>query len=149
MYANESSFKCAVYFQWWLKWHAMFITFFLLSGSDVISFESRPLIFVYLYTCTQSIQKQIIKYNIKNKGQFHARQRNFEFFKIKFCTIKLIPTKSWNNGLFEITEIMCVLSMCLMWEGMNSREFEFHYIWNFWKEILNQVLTSKKTLQLT
>ena len=63
--------------------------------------------------------------------------------------MKLIPTESWNNGLFEITEILCVLSKCLMWEGMKSREFESHYIWNFWKEILNKVLTSKKTLQLT
>ena len=53
--------------------------------------------------------------------------------------MKLIPTESWNNGLFEITKILCVLSMCLMWEGMKSREFESHYIWNFWKEILNQV----------
>ena len=59
--------------------------------------------------------------------------------------MKLIPTESWNNGLFEITKILCVLSMCLMWEGMKSREFESHYIWNFWKEILNKVLTSKKT----
>ena len=42
---------------------------FLLSGNldDVISLESRPLIFVYLYTCTQSIQKQIIKCDIKSK----------------------------------------------------------------------------------
>ena len=32
--------------------------------SDVISLESRPLIFVYLYTCTQSIQKQIVKYHV-------------------------------------------------------------------------------------
>ena len=59
--------------------------------------------------------------------------------------MKLKPTESWNNGLFEITEILYVLSMCLMWEGMKSREFESHYIWNFWKEILNKVLTSKKT----
>ena len=63
--------------------------------------------------------------------------------------MKLILTESWNNGLFEITEILCVLSMCLMWEGMKSWEFESHYIWNFWEEILNQVLTAKKTLQLT
>ena len=44
----------------------MFITF-LLSGNDVIFLKSRPLIFVYLYTCTQLIQKQIVKYNIKSK----------------------------------------------------------------------------------
>ena len=37
---------------------------FLLSGNDVISLESRPLIFVYLYTCTQSIHKQIVTYHI-------------------------------------------------------------------------------------
>ena len=40
---------------------------FLLSGNDVISLESRPLIFMYLYTCTQSIQKQIVKYHIYKK----------------------------------------------------------------------------------
>ena len=34
--------------------------FFLLSGNDVISLESRPLIFVYLYTYTKSIQKEIV-----------------------------------------------------------------------------------------
>ena len=33
----------------------------------VISFESRPLIFVYLYLCTQSIQKEIVEYDIKSK----------------------------------------------------------------------------------
>ena len=37
--------------------------------------------------------------------------------------------QNWNNGLFEITEILWVLCMCLMWEGMKSREFEFHFIW--------------------
>ena len=44
----------------------MFITF-LLFGIDVISLELRPLIFVYLYTCTQITQKQIIEYEIKSK----------------------------------------------------------------------------------
>ena len=50
------NFHWTFHFQRWPKWHAMFITF-LLSGNDVISLvlESRPLIFVYLYTCTQSI----------------------------------------------------------------------------------------------
>ena len=38
-----------------------FITF-LLFGNDLISLESRPLIFVYLYTRTQ-----IIKYDVKSK----------------------------------------------------------------------------------
>ena len=44
----------------------MFITF-LLFGIDVISLELRPLIFVYLYTCTQITQKQIIEHDIKSK----------------------------------------------------------------------------------
>ena len=44
----------------------MFITF-LLSGNDIISLESRPLIFMYSYTRTQSIQKQIVKYDAKSK----------------------------------------------------------------------------------
>ena len=50
--------------------------------------------------------------------------------------MKLIPTESWDNELFEITAILCILSMCLMWEGMKSWESEFHHIW---KEILNKV----------
>ena len=44
----------------------MFITF-LFSGNDVISLESRPLIFAYVYTRTQSIQKQIVDYDNKSK----------------------------------------------------------------------------------
>ena len=44
----------------------MFIAF-LLFGNDVISLESRPLIFIYLYTRTQSIRKEIVQYNIKSK----------------------------------------------------------------------------------
>ena len=62
--------------------------------------------------------------------------------------MKLTPTESWNNELFEITEILCILSMCLMWEGMKSEEIESPHIWSFWKEILNKVFTSKKILQL-
>ena len=42
----------------------MFITFSFF-GNDVISHELRTLIFVYLYTCTQSIHKQINEYDIK------------------------------------------------------------------------------------
>ena len=87
------------------------------------------------------------KINWKSTGQFHARQWNFEFFKMKFCTIKVIPTESWDIWVFEITEMLCILSMCLMWEDMKSGEFESHRIWNFWKEILNNVFTSKKTWQ--
>ena len=44
----------------------MFITF-LHFGNDVISPESRPLIFAYLYMRTQSIQKQIVEYDVKCK----------------------------------------------------------------------------------
>ena len=35
---------------------------------DVISLESRRLIFVYLYIRTQSIQKQIIEYDKESKN---------------------------------------------------------------------------------
>ena len=57
--------------------------------------------------------------------------------------MKLIPTESRDNELFEITEIffLYILSMCLMWEGMKSGEFGSHHIWNFWKKILNKVFT--------
>ena len=44
----------------------MLITFWLF-GNDVISLEWMPLIFVYLYTRTQSIQKQMVEYYIKSK----------------------------------------------------------------------------------
>ena len=39
---------------------------FWLFGNNVISLQSRPLIFVYLYTRTQSIKKQVVEYNIKS-----------------------------------------------------------------------------------
>ena len=39
---------------------------FLLFGNDVISLESRPLIFVYLYLRIQSFQKQIVEYDVKS-----------------------------------------------------------------------------------
>ena len=55
------------FFAHWLKWCAMFILFFVLCGNDVISLESRSLIFVYLYKCTHSIQKKIVKHHIKSK----------------------------------------------------------------------------------
>ena len=41
--------------------------------------------------------------------------------------MKLIPTESWDNELFEIIEILCILSMCLMWKGMKSKE-QFSYL---------------------
>ena len=40
---------------------------FLLCGNDVISLESSPLIFMYLHTRTESIQGQIVEYDIKSK----------------------------------------------------------------------------------
>ena len=61
LYANESCDKHAVLFRRWWKWRAIFITF-LLFGNDLISLESRPLIFVYLYT-----RSQIVKYDVKSK----------------------------------------------------------------------------------
>ena len=44
----------------------MFIMF-LLSGNDIISLESRPLIFMYSYTRTRSIQEHFVKYKVKRK----------------------------------------------------------------------------------
>ena len=50
LYTNEYCLQHAVNFNLrWLKWRTMFITF-LLSGNDVISLKSRPLIFVFLYS---------------------------------------------------------------------------------------------------
>ena len=39
----------------------------------VISLESRPLIFVYLYARTETIQKQIVQYDIKLKRQYPGK----------------------------------------------------------------------------
>ena len=56
------NFHCFIFSH---DWNDMLCSsLFLLSGNDLISLESRPLIFVYLYTYTQSIQKQIVKYDI-------------------------------------------------------------------------------------
>ena len=44
----------------------MFITF-LRFDNDVISLEMRPLIFVHLYTGTQTIQKLVVEYGMKRK----------------------------------------------------------------------------------
>ena len=73
----------------------------------------------------------------------------FWIFNIELGAMKLLPTGSWDNGLFEITKIFCILAMCLIWDGMKSGEFDSHHNWNFWKEILKKVFTSKKALQLT
>ena len=40
---------------------------FLLFGNDVTSLKLKPLIFMYLHMHIQSIQKQIVEYNIKSK----------------------------------------------------------------------------------
>ena len=42
---------------------------------DVISLESRGLIFVYLYMRTQSIQKQIIEYDKESKNSWRILDR--------------------------------------------------------------------------
>ena len=52
LYANESCDEHAIYFRRWSKWSAMYIIF-LISGSDVISLESRPLnfrVFIHAYS---------------------------------------------------------------------------------------------------
>ena len=36
------------------------------------------------------------------EGQFHTRQRNFEFFKIKFCTMKLNQQKAETMGCLKL-----------------------------------------------
>ena len=45
----------------------MLITFLLFSNEVKLPPQSRPLIFVYLYTCTQPIQKQIVEYDMKSE----------------------------------------------------------------------------------
>ena len=40
---------------------------FSFFGNDVISLESRPLIFVYLFMHTQLIQKKIFEFDIKSQ----------------------------------------------------------------------------------
>ena len=85
----------------------MFITF-LLSGSDVISLESRPLIFMYSYIPTQSIQKQIVKYAVNSKYPEEYStvdmSRKWKPFseEILFC-VELIPSLAWiSSDYFEL-----------------------------------------------
>ena len=66
LYANEYRDEHAGYFRRWLKSRAVFITF-LRFGNDVISLELRPLIFVHLYTRTQTIQKQVVEHGMKRQ----------------------------------------------------------------------------------
>ena len=40
---------------------------------SVISLESRPLILVYLYARTETIQKQMVQYDIKLKGKYPGK----------------------------------------------------------------------------
>ena len=99
LHANESCDGHAVYFWRWLKRNVMFITF-LLSGSDVISLESRPLIFMYSYIPTQSIKKQIVKYAVNSKYPEEYStvdmSRKWKPFseEILFC-VELIPSLAW------------------------------------------------------
>ena len=65
--------------------------FFFLVGNDITSPESRPLIFVYLYTRTQSIQKQIVN-RIRYK-----KSKYFEEYSIvdKVGSEQLLARKSF------------------------------------------------------
>jgi len=47
--------------------------------------------------------------------------------------MKLTPNESWDIELFEITEILYILSTCLMWEGMKSQEFESDLIFGIFR----------------
>ena len=63
--------------------------------------------------------------------------------------MKLIPNESWDIELFEITEILCILSMCLMWEGMKSQELASDRTFGILEGNFKQSFyTSKKILQL-
>ena len=44
-------------------------------------------------------------------GQFHMRQWNFEFFKIKFCTMKLNQQKAETMGCLELLR-SCAFCPC-------------------------------------
>ena len=58
---------------------------------SVISLESRPLIFVYLYARTETIQKQIVQYDIKLKRQYPGKYSTVD----KEGPEKLLTRKSY------------------------------------------------------
>ena len=79
----------------------MFITF-LLFGNDVISLESRSLIFIYLYTRTQSIRKEIVQYNIKSKypeEYFSEEILSLHFVALLFGKIRRTGKPAWALNL--------------------------------------------------
>ena len=58
---------------------------------SVISLESRPLIFVYLYARTETIQKQIAQYDIKLKSKYPGKYSTVD----KEGPEKLLTRKSY------------------------------------------------------
>ena len=80
----------------------MFITV-LLFCNDVVSLESRPLIFVYL--CTRSIQKQFVQYDIKSKHPkeyWHVDKVGREkAFRINRLLISYLISKQARNTDFK------------------------------------------------
>ena len=58
---------------------------------SVISLESRPLIFVYLYAWTETIQKQIAQYDIKLKSKYPGKYSTVD----KEGPEKLLTRKSY------------------------------------------------------
>ena len=66
-------------------------------------------LFVLLFSFF-SVKDQIASFQLEEiVGQFHVRQWNFEFFWIKFCTIKLIPTESWDNGVWNPENVNLII----------------------------------------
>ena len=70
---------------------------------DVVSLESRPLIFVYL--CTQSILKQFVQYDIKSKHPkeyWHVDKVGREkAFRINRLLISYLISKQARNTDFK------------------------------------------------
>ena len=58
---------------------------------SVISLESRPLVFVYLYARTETIQKQIAQYDIKLKSKYPGKYSTVD----KEGPEKLLTRKSY------------------------------------------------------
>ena len=80
----------------------------LLFCNNVVSLESRPLIFVYL--CTQSIQKQFVQYDIKSKHPkeyWHVHKVGREkAFRINRLLIYLISKQARNTNFKSVLVLL-------------------------------------------
>ena len=106
----ESCDELAVYFLRWVKWRAMFITF-LLFGNNVISFESRSVMFVCLSLISvDKIFEQLLSNQITGHYDPTPYHRMTDCRKKYSCEVTLITlVEEWEQAA-DRKELVSILS---------------------------------------